>query len=126
VSGSKTNVWGLLRVDRIPLFRSKTGVLQAFRACAKAGGYTRRLGCRVSMPVRLGVRTSSVLTCIGALGTPSAERGPSLECIYRVSLTVDHCEGYKINSLKKIISQQPVEAPKKSGGPGHVPSVPIG
>ena len=34
---------------------------------------------------------SSVFTCIGALGTP-AERGPSLESIYRVSLTVDLCD----------------------------------
>jgi len=37
---------------------------------------------------------SSVFTCIGALGTPSpAERGPSLESIYRISLTADACEG---------------------------------
>jgi len=66
---------------------------------------------------------SSVFTCIGALGTP-AERGPSLESIYRVSLTVDLCEG-NIN----FFSPQPVGGPqkeKKSGGPGHVPSVPIG
>jgi len=36
---------------------------------------------------------SSVFACIGALGTPSpqAERGPSVESIYRVSLTVDIC-----------------------------------
>jgi len=64
-----------------------------------------------------------------ALPPPSAERGLSLESIYRVSLTVDLCEGDKIISLKKIISPQPVGAPqkeKKSGGPGHVPSVPIG
>ena len=32
---------------------------------------------------------SAVFTCIGALGTPPpTERGPSLESIYRVSLTV--------------------------------------
>ena len=37
-------------------------------------------------------QTSSVFTCIGALGTPPAERGPSLESIYRVSLTVGLCE----------------------------------
>ena len=66
---------------------------------------------------------SSVFTCIGALGTP-AERGPSLESIYRVSLTVDLCEGNidffhhsQLGALKKK---------KKSGGPGHVPSVSIG
>ena len=36
-------------------------------------------------------QNSAVFTCIGALGTPLAERGPSLESIYRVSLTVDFC-----------------------------------
>ena len=36
---------------------------------------------------------SAVFTCTGALGTPPAERGPSLESIYRVALTVDLCEG---------------------------------
>ena len=36
--------------------------------------------------------SSAVFTCIGALGTPS-RTGPSLESIYRVSLTVDLCEG---------------------------------
>ena len=73
---------------------------------------------------------SSVYACIGALGTPTpAERGSSLESIYRVSLTVDLCEGNKIISLKKFISPQPVGAlkkKKKSGGRGHVPSVLIG
>jgi len=53
-----------------------------------------------------------------------------LESIYRVSLTVDlSCEGNKIISFKKFISSQPVGGPskrKKSGGPGYVPSVPIG
>ena len=66
-----------------------------------------------------------------ALGpwAPPAERGPSLESIYRASLTVYLCEGNKISSLKKITSPQPVGDPqkeKKSGGLGHVPSVPIG
>jgi len=68
-----------------------------------------------------------------ALGpwAPPAERGPSLESIYRVSLTVDLCEGNKIISFKKIISPQPVggtSSKKKqiSGGPGNVASVLIG
>jgi len=72
--------------------------------------------------------SSSVFTCMKPWAPP-AERGPSLESIYRVSLTVDLCKGNKIISLKKIISPQPVGGPskrKKSGGPGHVPSVPIG
>jgi len=55
---------------------------------------------------------SSVFTCTGALGTP-AERGPSLESIYRDSLTVDLCEGNTIISFKKIISPQPVGGPQK-------------
>ena len=51
-----------------------------------------------------------------ALGpwAPPAERGPSLESIYRVSLTVDLCEGNKIISFKKIISPQPVGGPSKN------------
>jgi len=67
-----------------------------------------------------------------ALGpwAPPAERRPSLESIYRVSLTVDLCEGNEIISLKKICftttSWGPLKKEKKSGGPGHVPSVPIG
>ena len=44
---------------------------------------------------------SAIFTCTGALGTPPAERGPSLESIYRVSLTVDLCEvlRQKISSI---------------------------
>jgi len=37
-------------------------------------------------------------------GHHPAERGPSLESIYRVSLTADLCEGNKIISFKKFIS----------------------
>jgi len=37
-------------------------------------------------------RGSTVFTCIGALATP-CRTGPSLESIYRVSLTADLCEG---------------------------------
>ena len=33
---------------------------------------------------------------------PPAERGPSLESIYRVSLTVDLCEGNKIVCFKTL------------------------
>jgi len=57
---------------------------------------------------------------LSALGpwAPPAERGPSLESIYRVSLTVDLCEGNKIISLKKFILPQPVGAPQKEKNPG--------
>ena len=68
------------------------------------------------------------LPAMGPWASP-AERGPSLDSIYRVSLTVDLCEGNKIISFKKFISPQPVGGPskrKKIRGPGHVPSVPIG
>jgi len=72
--------------------------------------------------------SSSVFTCMKPWA-PRAERGPSLESIYRVSLTVDLCKGNKIISLKNYFttaSWGPLKKKKKSGGPGHVPSVPIG
>jgi len=70
---------------------------------------------------------SSVFTCIGALGTPSQTgRGPSLESIYRVSLTVDLCEGNKIISFKKLISPQPVRGPsKRKKNPGALGTCPV-
>ena len=49
------------------------------------------LPCSISALGVLNDYASAVFTCIAALGTP-AERGPSLESIYRVSLTVDLCE----------------------------------
>ena len=73
------------------------------------------------------------MASLPALGpwAPPAERGLSLESIYRVSLTVGLCEGNKIISYKKFISPQPVGGPsKKEKNPGafygYVPSVPIG
>jgi len=62
-------------------------------------------------------------------GHPPAERGPSLESIYRVSLTVDLCKGNKTVSFKKLFHHSQLGAPqkeKKIRGPGHVPSMPIG
>ena len=66
-----------------------------------------------------------------ALGpwAPPGEQGPSLESVYRVSLTVDLCKGNKIISFKKLVHHSQLGAlqkEKKSGGPGHVPSVPTG
>ena len=69
------------------------------------------------------------LPALGPLAPPPAKRGPSLESIYRVSVTVDLCEGNKIISFKTFISPQPVgglSKRKKLRGPGHEPSVPIG
>jgi len=57
------------------------------------------------------------LASLPALGPPwappSAERGPSLENIYRVSLTVDLCEGNKMISLKKLFHHSQLRALKK-------------
>jgi len=44
---------------------------------------------------------------------PPAERDPSLESIYRVSITVNLSEGNKIISFSKNISPQPVGGPSK-------------
>ena len=56
---------------------------------------------------------SSVFTCIGSLGTPPAERGPSLESIYRVSLRVNLCDGNKIISFKNLFHHSQLGAPQK-------------
>jgi len=47
------------------------------------------------------------------LWAPPAERGPSLESIYRVSLKVDLCEGNKIISLKKLFHHSQLGAIQK-------------
>ena len=63
-----------------------------------------------------------------ALPPPSAERGLSLESIYRVSLTVDLCEGNKIISLKKLFNHSQLGASqkeKKSEGMGTCPVCPL-
>jgi len=52
---------------------------------------------------------SSVFTCMGPWAPP-AERGPSLESIYRVSLTVDLYEG---NKFKKLFHHSQLGAPQK-------------
>ena len=53
----------------------------------------------------------SVLTNTLGPWAPPAERGPSLESFYRVSLTVGLFEGNKIISFKNFISPQPVKGP---------------
>ena len=60
-----------------------------------------------------------VIASLPALGpwAPPAERGPSLESIYRISLTVDICEGNERISFFLIISPQPVGAPQKEKNP---------
>jgi len=69
--------------------------------------------------VRQQIETVASLPALGPWAPP-AERGPLLESIYQVSLTVDLCEGNKIISFNKFISPQPVGGPlkrKKIWGP---------
>ena len=56
----------------------------------------------IPVAVRLVASCCTPVASLPALGpwAPPAERGPSLESIYRVSLTADLCEGDKIISLK--------------------------
>ena len=55
-----------------------------------------------------------------------AERGPSLESIYRVSLRIDLCEGNKIISFRKFISPQPVSgSSKRKKNPGALGTCPV-
>jgi len=56
--------------------------------------------------------SSSVFTCMKPWAPP-AERGPSLESIYRVSLTVDLCKGNKIISFKKLFHHSQLGPLKK-------------
>ena len=62
-----------------------------------------------------------------ALGpwTPPAERGPSLESIYRVSLTLDLCEGNKIISFKKLFHHSQLGALQKEKHPGALGTCPV-
>jgi len=53
-----------------------------------------------------------------------AERGPSLESIYRVSLTVDLCEGNKI-SFKKLFHHSQLGPLKKKKNPGALGTCPV-
>ena len=114
------------RFDRTPTCDGETDTASTGVSTASRG--LTCLGWRGALPTELV--SSSVFTCIAALGTsPSAERGPSLESIYRVSLTVDLCNGNKTISCKNFTLQHSVGASqkeKKSWGSGHVPSVPIG
>jgi len=58
-------------------------------------------------------------------GHPPAERGPSLENIYRVSLTADLCKGNKIITLKKIFTTASWGPLKKKTIPGALGTCPV-
>ena len=89
--------------------------------------------CRAHEECRKGAHLPSLsleplgaVASLSALGSwaPTAERGPSLESIYRVSLTVDFCEDNKIISFKNLFHHSQLGAPhkEKNQGLGHVPS----
>ena len=69
---------------------------------------------------QLRPRHCNPVASLPALGlwAPPAKRGISLESIYRVSLTVDLCEGNKIISLKKIFTTASFGRLKKKKNPG--------
>ena len=84
-----------------------------------------RIAVSLNAPAPYGVRHNNELVdtvaSLPALGpwAPAAERGPSLESIYRVSLTADLCEGNKVISFKNLFHRSQLGAPrkeKKSGG----------
>jgi len=54
-----------------------------------------------------------------------AERGPSPESIYPVSLTVNLCEGYKIISFKKIFHHSQLGPLKKKKNPEALGTCPV-
>jgi len=70
------------------------------------------------------VQTVASLLHLG-LGHPTP-RGPSLESIYRVSLTVDVWEGNKIISFKKLFQHSQLGAPQKEkNNPGALGTCPV-
>ena len=90
------------------------------------------LDANIFVPVfisRVWSRSMSVLWGTGSSvftwTPPPADRGPSLESIYWVSLTVDLCEGNKILSFKKFISPQPVGGLQKEKNPGALGTCPV-
>ena len=80
--------------------------------------YTCNMGLDdLNMNIASTVRQCSLYLHWGP-GHPLAERGPTLESIYRVSLTVDLCKGNKIISLKNLFHHSQLGALKKKKHPG--------
>jgi len=83
---------------------------------ARAAAMGRGFRCQYcSRSLSRYVFETRAVASLPALGpwAPPAERGPSLESIYRVSLTVDLCEGNEIISLKKLFHHNQLGAPQK-------------
>ena len=61
----------------------------------------------LQLHVRSNLQVRTPVASLPAMGpwAPPAERGPSLESIYRVSLTVDLCEGNKIEDFHARTAQ---------------------
>ena len=72
-----------------------------------------------------GPFSSNVFTCNGALAPP-AERAPRWKVFTGFPLQLIFCEDNKIISYFTTASWGPSKTKTKSGGPVHVPSVPIG
>ena len=68
---------------------------------------------------------TSAVASLPALGPWAAERGPSLESIYRVSLTADLCEGNKIISVTKLFHRNELGALQKEKNPGALGTCPV-
>jgi len=74
--------------------------------------------------IYLLLKSSSVFTCIGALGTPSWT-GPLARKYLPGFPYIYLCKGNKIISLKKFISPQPVGARQKEKNPGALGTCPV-
>ena len=130
---SKLGPYGRLNMTDRNRMRADRGDARGTPSCRPVAGRpatVTQTGAASRRPCRRSRRQPvPSLPAMGPLAPPPAERSPSLESIYRVSLAVDLCEGNKIISFRKFISPQPVGSPskrKKIRGPKHVPSVPIG
>ena len=90
-----------------------------------------RIAVSLNAPAPYGVRhnneqadTVASLPALGPWAT-AAERGPSLESIYRVSLTADLCEGNKVISFKNLFHRSQLRAPRKEKNPGALGTCPV-
>ena len=98
------------------------------------GGFGRRNGyCPVVRSLQLTERAQPVasLPALGPWAPPSRapppqpSRGPSLESVYRVSLTADLCEGNKIISFKNLFHHSQLGARQKEKNTGALCTCPV-
>ena len=118
-SGRASDLGGIVNLCRWPTTVQFIKLLASTLSSYIDHTFRRSIGYAEAKFSKSGVleynsRVKSVAS-LPALGpwAPPAERGPSLESIYRVSFTVDLCEGNKIISFRKFISPQLVGGPSK-------------